>query len=124
MQRSYFSTLCLLVLHQIDAAYWREWEMFHLPGGVQGYLAFNMLAIPILLLGYTQVLLRADKAVLFAGLCAALGALTFLIHAGFALAGFAQFHLPLSMALIVLCLVSALWQWVEIRQYALQRSVA
>lgn len=124
MQRSYFSTLCLLVLHQIDAAYWREWEMFHLPGGVQGYLAFNMLAIPILLLGYTQVVLRSAKASLFASLCAALGALTFLIHAGFALAGFSQFHLPLSMALILLCLVSALWQWVEIRKYALQHSLA
>jgi hypothetical protein len=124
MQRSYFSTLCLLVLHQIDAAYWREWEMFHLPGGIQGYLAFNLLAIPFLLLGYTQVVLRGDKAVLFASICAALGALTFLIHAGFALAGFSQFHLPLSMALIVLCLASALWQWVEIRKYTLQPGVA
>ncbi|HLA31945.1 MAG TPA: DUF6713 family protein [Pseudomonas sp.] len=124
MQRSYFSTLCLLVLHQIDAAYWREWEMFHLPGGIQGYLAFNLLAIPILLLGYTQVVLGGDKAILFARLCAALGALTFLIHAGFALAGFSQFHLPLSMALIVLCLTSALWQLFEIRRFALQPQLA
>lgn len=124
MQRSYFSTLCLLVLHQIDAAYWREWEMFHLPGGIQGYLFFNLLAIPVLLLGYTKVLQHGDKAVLFASICAALGALTFLIHAGFALAGFSQFHLPLSMALILLCLLSALWQWHEIRAFALQPQAA
>lgn len=124
MQRSYFSTLCLLVLHQIDAAYWREWEMFQLPGGIQGYLAFNLLAIPVLLLGYSQVLLRTDKALLYASLCAALGALTFLIHAGFALAGFSQFHLPLSMALILLCLLSALWQWREIRAFALEPQAA
>lgn len=124
MQRSYFSTLCLLVLHQIDAAYWREWEMFHLPGGIQAYLAFNLLAIPVLLLGYTQVLLRGDQTLLFASLCAGLGALTFLIHAGFALAGFSQFQLPLSMALILLCLASALWQLFEIRRFAQQSQLA
>jgi len=28
MARSYFWTMLCLILHQIDAAYWREWEMF------------------------------------------------------------------------------------------------
>ena len=115
MQRSYLSTLCLLVLHQIDAAYWREWEMFRLPGGIQGYLLFNLVAIPALLLGYAEVVLGGTKAVLFASACAALGILTFLIHAGFALAGFDQFHLPFSIVLIALCPLSALWQWWDIR---------
>jgi hypothetical protein len=26
--------LTLLITHQIDAAYWHEWEMFALPGGI------------------------------------------------------------------------------------------
>ena len=37
MERSYFVTMLALILHQIDAAYWQEWEMFFLPGGVQGF---------------------------------------------------------------------------------------
>lgn len=98
--------------------------MFYLPGGVQGYLAFNIIAIPILLLGYKHIVLLSDKAVLFAKICASLGALTFFIHSGLALAGFEQFHLPLSMAIILGCLVASVWQFVEIRKFGLSRSTS
>lgn len=107
MPRSYFWTMLFLILHQIDAAYWNEWEMFHLPGGVQGFLVFNLAAIALVLAGYRHVLLATARATLYACVCAALGVGTFLIHAGFALAGLEQFHLPLSMAIIALCLASA-----------------
>ena len=107
MPRSYFWTMLFLILHQIDAAYWKEWEMFHLPGGVQGFLVFNLAAIALVLAGYRHVLLATARATLYACVCAALGVGTFLIHAGFALAGLEQFHLPLSMAIIALCLASA-----------------
>ena len=107
MPRSYFWTMLFLILHQIDAAYWKEWEMFHLPGGVQGFLVFNLAAIALVLAGYRHVLLATPQAPLYACVCAALGVGTFLIHAGFALAGLEQFHLPLSMAIIALCLASA-----------------
>ncbi|AZZ91427.1 hypothetical protein EUZ85_12050 [Hahella sp. KA22] len=117
MERSYLTTLCLLIFHQIDAAYWKEWEMFQLPGGVQGYLIFNMLALPALLYGYRQGLLKKRNAPLFSYVCAGLGMLTFLIHAGFFLTGYAQFKLPLSIALIIACLVSGLWQLFQTRLF-------
>ena len=115
MARSYFWTMLCLILHQIDAAYWREWEMFYLPGGVQGFLVFNLAAIAVVLAGDRQVLLALPRARLYAAICAALGLATFVIHAGFALAGLEQFHLPLSMAVIVLCLGCALWLLNELR---------
>lgn len=117
MTRSYFATMVLLVLHQIDAAYWREWEMFHLPGGIQGFLLFNILVVPLVFLGYQHVILSSPKALVSAAGCAALGIATFVIHAGFAVAGHEQFQLPLSMAIIVLCLGSALWLLWELRGF-------
>jgi hypothetical protein len=116
MARSYFWTMLLLILHQVDAAYWREWEMFHVPGGIQGFLVFNLAAIALLLAGYRHVLLATPQADLSAGVCAALGVGTCLIHAGFALAGLEQFHLPLSVAIIVLCLASAVWLLCDLRR--------
>ena len=116
MPRSYFWTMLFLILHQIDAAYWKEWEMFHLPGGVQGFLVFNLAAIALVLAGYRHVLLATARAPLYACVCAALGVGTFLVHAGFALAGLEQFHLPLSMAIIVLCLASAVWLLRDLRR--------
>ncbi|MGX9774968.1 DUF6713 family protein [Janthinobacterium aestuarii] len=116
MPRSYFWTMLFLILHQIDAAYWKEWEIFHLPGGVQGFLVFNLAAIALVLAGYRHVLLATERAPLYACVCAALGVGTFLIHVGFALAGLEQFHLPLSMAIIVLCLASAVWLLRDLRR--------
>lgn len=116
MERSYLVTMLALILHQIDAAYWQEWEMFFLPGGVQGFLLFNILAVPVLLLGYRSVLLGTVNAVIFAKVCAGLGLLTFVVHAGFGLAGFHQFHLPASIAILILCLASSLWLMARIRR--------
>lgn len=108
--------MLFLILHQIDAAYWKEWEMFHVPGGVQGFLVFNLAAIAVVLAGYRHVLLATPRAPLYACVCAALGVGTCLIHAGFALAGLEQFHLPLSMAIIALCLVCAVWLLCDLRR--------
>jgi hypothetical protein len=116
MPRSYFWTMLSLILHQVDAAYWREWEMFHVPGGIQGFLVFNLAAIAVVLLGYRHVLLNTKQARRYVAVCAALGVGTCLIHAGFALAGLEQFHLPLSMAIIVLCLASAVWLLCDLRR--------
>ncbi len=114
MERSYLTTLCLLVFHQIDAAYWQEWEMFYLPGGIQLYLVFNIIIIPVLLMGYKSVIVGSDSRFKFSYLCAGLGILTFTIHGLFLLFGHEQFTLPLSLLLIGGCLVSAAWQLVHL----------
>lgn len=117
MERSYLTTLMLLVLHQIDAAYWEEWNMFLLPGGVQGYLLFNALAFPILFLGYRAVILRTARASSFAYLTAGLGLLTGLIHSGFWLAGYPEFKLFFSAGIIVLLPLSSVWLiWRTVKQ--------
>lgn len=99
----YVSTLTRLIAHQIDAAYWREWEMFLLPGGVQLFDVFNLLAFPPLLFGLRAVVLGNKSAVRYSMVTGALALLTFAIHLGFFLGGFSQFNLPLSAAIIVGC---------------------
>lgn len=112
MEKNYLITTCLLILHQIDAAYWHEWEMFNLPGGIQGYLLFNIVAIPILLIGYRQVILANASAIAYSYLCGILGVVTCLIHLAFYWSGFEQFTLPLSIFILVLCFVSGCSQLV------------
>lgn len=99
----YIVTLTLLVTHQIDAAYWNEWEMFKLPGGVQFFDIFNFALIPILLFGLRAVVLNQANGYLHSLFASCLGILTFLIHAGFYLYGFHQFNLPVSATIIVAC---------------------
>lgn len=116
MEKAYLVTMSLLITHQIDAAFWHEWEMFLLPGGIQGYLAFNIIAVPLLLIGYKEVILLAPKAAHYAYLCAGLGVLTFIIHAIFLLLGFDQFKTPLSLIVLLCTLFSSFWLLLHIRK--------
>lgn len=106
MERWYLATLLALVLHQIDAAFWQEWALFGVPGGIQGFLAFNLIAVGALLHGYRQVVLAKPSARAYASLCGTVGAGTAMIHVGLAAAGRNEFLLPLSIATLAACLVA------------------
>ena len=117
MGKSYFATMIFFILHEIDAAFWKEWDMFLIPGGIQGFLVFNMIVLPIVIWGFRHVVLSSSKAKFYAYFCASLGLLTFLIHTGFFLAGHDQFKLPLSVAVIFGCLLASLWQFTQIKRF-------
>ncbi|KAA9001498.1 hypothetical protein FJU31_05925 [Stenotrophomonas cyclobalanopsidis] len=104
MERWYLATLLSLILHQIDAAFWHEWDMFRVPGGVQGFLVFNLVAVGGLLHGYRQVALAKRSARTYAIICGITGMATAGIHVLFAAAGREEFHLPLSIAALAACL--------------------
>jgi hypothetical protein len=92
--------LTLLITHQIDAAYWHEWEMFALPGGIQFFNILNI-AISLLVLSCFATVIQRKRAGFTASLViAGISALIFPIHAGFALTGYTQFHLPVSIFII------------------------
>ncbi len=115
MEKSYSITMNLLILHQIDAAFWHEWEMMSVPGGIQGFLVINAILIPLLIFGYKQVLAKTSKAIGFSYFCAALGILAFIIHLVFFLLGHEQFTLPLSALVLILCLLAGIWQIKQIQ---------
>mgnify|MGYP000612995391 CR=1 FL=1 len=100
--------LVLIIGHQIDAAWWEEWEMFRLPGGIQLNVLMNLLIFWPLLWIFMVVVQRRPGAWRWALALAGACALILPIHAGFALAGFGQFHLPVSMAVIALSFLTAI----------------
>lgn len=122
MERWCLTTLLALILHQIDAAFWQEWDMFHVPGGIQGFLVFNLLAVGFLLHGYRQVLLVRPSARIYAAVCGGTGVATAAIHAGFAAIGRDEFHLPLSVLVLLVCLVAGTGVLVHSRQHRSSRS--
>lgn len=93
--------LALAFTHQADAAYWHEWEMFGLPGGVQLFGLLNASLFTILLLLLSNLLQDRPSAFKSSLAIAAVCGLILPIHAGFFLAGYTQFNLPFSITLIV-----------------------
>ena len=80
--------LALLITHQVDAAYWHEWEMFSIPGGIQFFNIFNLVLFVLLGACLVAVVERRASGFLGSIVIATTSALVLPIHAGFALAGF------------------------------------
>jgi hypothetical protein len=62
----------LLINHEINSAYWQEWELFHLPVGLTGFLLVHF---PLLLLALSGLVLVSQQrpAGLVASLLLSLG---------------------------------------------------
>ena len=93
--------LALVLTHQVDGAYWHEWEMFQLPGGIQLNNFINVLTFVALLYLFIPVVQRKGSGITCSLVIAAISALVLPIHVGFAIAGYQQFHLPFSIFIIV-----------------------
>jgi hypothetical protein len=107
----YLLNATLLIIHEIDSAYWQEWKLFHLPGGESGFL---LLHIP-LLMPVIYGLVLVDRGV-FAGLVLSLvvsvsGLFAFSIHTFFIRSGHPEFKTPVSLGILWMILLVSLAQF-------------
>ena len=110
INKLYLINLSLLITHEIDSAFWKEWEMFYLPGGIQFFNVINFLLIIILIYGYGMVILRKRNGYTFSIIVSATGLAAFIIHGSFLLYGFEQFMLPVSLLILISCFAISIWQ--------------
>ena len=116
MNRDFWSTnlyllnFALLFSHEIDSAFWKEWDLFGIPGGIQVFLLLNFLLLLVALFGFRRVLQGAKSGKWFSLLLAGAGIFAFSIHSYFILAGRPEFTLPASVALLALILITSLVQ--------------
>ena len=101
----YVLQAALLATHQVDAAYWREWDVFGVPGGLPFFLFFNLLAMLWLGVGLVCVASNGRRARASVIACAGTGLLTCAIHAVFLWRDSVAFWAPAS--LLVLCAIFA-----------------
>ena len=104
----------VLFTHQIDAAYWHEWNLFHLPGGNQLNLILNLPIIALVLLAFLQVATHSPHQRLSHQFLAGLGLLTVAIHSGFFLTGHPEFQQPMSLLLLAATLILSVVQLVAL----------
>jgi hypothetical protein len=106
----YLTNAVLLINHEIDSAYWEEWNLFHLPGGISGFLLLHFPLLAIVLYGLAAVARQQPSAVWFALLLAAGGILAFGIHTYFLKKGREEFDQPVSKFILWATLVVSLCQ--------------
>jgi hypothetical protein len=100
MKRAYWVVAALLATHEVDSGFWREWELFRLPGGPDLFVALHVGIFLLILWGHEQVLAgrregAAMSLVLGAGGVVALG-----VHAWFLAHGDARFASAVSIGVL------------------------
>ncbi len=107
---AYIANAVLLIVHEIDSAYWQEWKLFKMPGGLTFFLCLH---IPLVFLVLYGLLLVYQNV--FAGLIISLilglgGVFACAIHTMFIWRGHAEFKVPVSVVILILTLVFSLIQ--------------
>jgi hypothetical protein len=106
----YFAGAILLINHEIDSAYWKEWEMFKLPGGIQFFLLLHVIILAAILWGLVLVA-RGDRGGLWFSLLLSMGGLfAFVIHMLFLKKGRPEFRTPASLAILWILFIVSLGQ--------------
>jgi hypothetical protein len=106
----YSLNTALLATHEIDSAFWHEWELFHIPGGIQVFLALNLLLLLIVLYGFDRVARLAPGMKIFSYLLAGAGIFAFAIHTIFIATGHPEFRTPVSLGVLVATLLVSIGQ--------------
>jgi hypothetical protein len=96
--------------HEIDSAYWNEWKLFKLPGGISGFLWFHFITIPPVLYGLVLVSRNDPLGLIFSLVVALTGIFAFGIHMYFIKKGKDEFNVPMSLAILVATLVISVIQ--------------
>ncbi len=92
----YIITLALLINHEIDSAYWNEWKLFNLKGGVDGFLWVHIPLWIISLWGLTEIHAGTMAGMIVALIVSTAGIGCFSIHSWFISKGHKEFTTAIS----------------------------
>ena len=106
----YLLNAALLLVHEMDSAYWKEWDLFHLPGGLGGFLLIHIPLVMLVLYGVHEVAMVTDAAPWFSLGLAAAGVFAFTIHMVFLAKGRDEFRSKTSIGILIATLVVSVVQ--------------
>jgi hypothetical protein len=104
----YLLCTTLLIVHEIDSAYWKEWELFKVPGGAGLFVLIHIPIIFLILLGVVQVRLGTWIGLVVSLITAAGGLFAFVIHHVFLYRGRREFNTAVSRGILIATAVLSL----------------
>lgn len=96
----YLANAVLLIDHEIDSAYWKEWDLFRLKGGVQGFLLLHLPLLAVILYGLAEIARGEQAGLIYSLVLAGGGIFALCIHSFFIARGRKEFTLPVSLVLL------------------------
>jgi len=106
----YVINATLIIVHEIDSAYWKEWELFRLPGKISFFLILHIFLIFIILLGIIFLCRNSPWGLIISLIISLGGIFAFSIHSFFIKRGHPQFKTPVSQAILIAAFIVSLIQ--------------
>jgi hypothetical protein len=106
----YLTNTVILIVHEIDSAYWKEWQMFRLPGGVAVFLLLHVPILTPVLYGLVLVDRGAPAGYVLSLALGLAGVMAFSIHTSFSRQGRVEFRTPVSRTILWFTLLLSLIQ--------------
>jgi hypothetical protein len=106
----YLLNAVFIIVHEIDSAYWKEWELFNLPIGLDGFLLLHLPLVSIMMYGLLEVSLGSWVGNILYIILALGGFFAFGIHTYFLRKGDERFRTTVSQGLIYIILLLSLIQ--------------
>ena len=103
----YIINTTLLLLHEIESAYEKEWELLRLPGKITGFLLLHIPIILLMLYGLIEIEKRTTLGFILGVILGIGGVIPFVVHK-ILFKRPDQFNLPISNAVIALNVLSGL----------------
>jgi len=106
----YLANSVLLINHEIDSAYWKEWELFKLPGGITGFLLLHFPLLLFILWGLILISWHSSSGNIFSLILSLGGIFAFAIHTYFLRKGRKEFDKPISKCILLAILLVSMIQ--------------
>lgn len=106
----YLANAVLLINHEIDSAFWKEWQLFKLPGGITSFLIIHFPVLFLILFGLVQVYRQSMTGLIISLVLALGGIFAFCIHVYFIKRGRDEFKSPISLFILIALLPVSLVQ--------------
>ena len=106
----YLANAILIINHEIDSAYWKEWDLFKLPGGISGFLIIHFPLLFLILYGLILVHQGSFSGLIISLLLSLSGVFAFSIHLFFIKKGRDEFKSPVSLFILVATLIVSVVQ--------------
>ena len=106
----YVVNASLLIVHEIDSAYWQEWKLFRLPGGSAFFIGLHIPLVLVILLGLLFLAWGWMAGLVISLIMGIAGIFAFIIHVTFIARGRDEFKTASSIFVLCATLVFSLAQ--------------
>ncbi|HON78852.1 MAG TPA: hypothetical protein PK544_10200 [Spirochaetota bacterium] len=106
----YCANAVILINHEIDSAYWKEWDLIGMKGGITLFLILHFPMIFAVLYGLLEVSKGTFAGSVFSLVLSGTGIVAFTLHMYFLKKGREEFRTPVSIMILVAALLVSIVQ--------------